>query len=172
MKHVRNFLKFAGNCTTKTTIYLLNIVAFHTYGLVRKDTSVIKGKDRGTSIKEKYRISKREKLCSDHPEHIKTRKLAQHSKKLDCPVTFTVKKIYLFPEYKIVKDTKWNRTTAAKKIKHLLSEIKERKKDKDQKQLSLMHMVILNILQNFRQVYTLIHLFHKHLVLLLLTFVV
>ena len=44
---------------------------------------------------------------ADHTQHIKTRKLSRPSKKLNCPVQFSVKKLYRFPEYKISKDTSW-----------------------------------------------------------------
>lgn len=78
------------------------------------------GKDKGVSIKADYKKKREEKLRGDHPECVKTRKLAQHTKKLDCPVTFNVKKLFLFPEYKIKNDTKWNRTVASKKLKSAL----------------------------------------------------
>ncbi|XP_057290826.1 uncharacterized protein LOC130613509 [Hydractinia symbiolongicarpus] len=78
------------------------------------------GKDRGISIKKKYKQDREEKLRGDHPECVRTRKLAQHTKKLDCPVVFSVKKLLLFPGYKIEKDSKWNRTVASKKLKGAL----------------------------------------------------
>ena len=46
-----------------------------------------------------------------------SRKLAQHTKKVDCPVVLSVKKILTFPLFKIENDTKRRRTEAAKKIR-------------------------------------------------------
>ena len=40
------------------------------------------GKDKNVIIKQKYRLKQQEKLCSDHPEAVQTRKLAQPSKKV------------------------------------------------------------------------------------------
>ena len=62
-------------------------------------------KYKNVSKKMKYRENQRQKLCSDPPQHIKTRKLSQPTKKLDCPVRFQVKKIYRFPKFAIMKDT-------------------------------------------------------------------
>ena len=52
----------------------------------------------------------------DHAEPIKTKKLTQPSKKVGCPVTFAVKKIYSFPECKISTDTKRQRTNVSIKL--------------------------------------------------------
>lgn len=51
---------------------------------------------------------------------IKTRKLTQPTKKLDCPVVFNVKKIFRFPKFKIDHDTKWNRSVASKQLRNIL----------------------------------------------------
>ena len=62
------------------------------------------GNDKNKCNKDKHRKKKNELVRGiDHTQHIKSRKLAQPTKKLDCPVTFTVKKLYRFPEYKILK---------------------------------------------------------------------
>ena len=78
---------------------------------------------KGKLIKKKYQEKRRQLLCGDHPEYIKTRKLTQPTKKLDCPVQFQVKKIIRFPEFRIESDTKWNRTVASKKIKSYFAEL-------------------------------------------------
>ena len=51
-----------------------------------------------------------------------------------CLVTFAIKKIYSFPEYKISADTKHQRTNASIKLKDILSNILkscEEKKSRD-----------------------------------------
>lgn len=49
------------------------------------------------------------------------------SKKLDCPVIFAVRKIYVFPEYPLENDTKRNRALIAQKIRARLARIKKEK---------------------------------------------
>ena len=56
---------------------------------------------------------------------MKSRKLAQHTKKVNCPVVLSVKETLTFPLFKIEKDTKRRRTEAAKKIKSYLGEMKK-----------------------------------------------
>ena len=68
-----------------------------------------------------------------HTQHIKTRKLSQPSKKLNCPVQFSVKKLYRFPEYKISKDTSWQRSSTSKKIKLFLQQLSIKKATTDDK---------------------------------------
>ena len=55
---------------------------------------------------------------------MKTKKHTQPTKKLDCPVKFHVKKIFRFPEFKVEKDTKWNRSVASKKLREYLEELR------------------------------------------------
>ena len=86
------------------------------------------GKDKNVSKKMKYRENQHQKLCSDHPQHIKTRKLSQPTKKLDCPVRFQVKKIYRFPKFAIIKDTKHLRDINSKALKEVLGKLKLDKK--------------------------------------------
>ena len=47
----------------------------------------------------------------------KTCKLTQPTKKLDCPVTLHLKKLYRFPTFEINNDTKWNRAVESQKIR-------------------------------------------------------
>ena len=54
------------------------------------------GKDKIVSKKIKFIENQRQKLSSDHPQHIKTRKLSQPIKKLDFLVRFQVKKYCRF----------------------------------------------------------------------------
>ena len=68
-----------------------------------------------------------------HTQHIKTRKLSQPSKKLNCPVQFSVKKLCRFPEYKISKDTSWQRSSTSKKIKLVLQQLSIKKATTDDK---------------------------------------
>ena len=81
----------------------------------------------------KFRETQKE-LTDDHAEPIKTKKLTQLSKKVGCPVTFAVKKIYSFPEHKISADTKGQRTNASIKLKVILPNVLkscEEKKSRD-----------------------------------------
>ena len=90
--------------------------------------------DKYISKKVKFRETQKEKLTGDHAEPIKTKKLTQPSKKVGCPVTFAVKKIYSFPEYKILADTERQRTNASIKLRDILSNILkscEEKKSRD-----------------------------------------
>ena len=52
-----------------------------------------------------------------HVEPIKTKHLIQTSKKIGCPMTFAVKKVYSFPEHKTLADTKRQRTNAPYKMR-------------------------------------------------------
>ena len=74
--------------------------------------------------KLKYRNKVNSKLLSNHQSTItKTRKLTQPTKRLDCAVTFDVKKLFRFPEFKIDTDTKCNRSVASKKRRNSLEQI-------------------------------------------------
>ena len=87
--------------------------------MLRKITSVIKGK---TSINLARSTTKQKKksaiICV-----LKSRNLTQHTKKVDCLVVLSVKKILTFPISKIEKGTKRRRTEASKKIKSYLEEM-------------------------------------------------
>ena len=54
------------------------------------------------------------------PSTHKTRELFQPTKKLDCPARFQVKKIYRFPKFAIIKDTKPLRDVNSKALKEVL----------------------------------------------------
>jgi len=70
------------------------------------------GTDKAIRQKERYRHQIASKLISEHgAPAVKTRKLRQPTKKLNCPVQFQVKKIFKFPDFQISVDTKWNRST-------------------------------------------------------------
>ena len=74
--------------------------------------------------KEHYQKDKKIQQSFDHCV-LKSRKLAQHTKKVDCPVALSIKKILTFRLFKIEKDNKRRRTEAAKKIKSYLEEMKQ-----------------------------------------------
>ena len=95
------------------------------------------GDDKNVSKKRKFRETQKEKLKGDHAEPIKTKKLTQPSKKVGCPVTFAVKKIYSFPEYKISADTKHQRTNVSKKLRDILSNILKSCEEKKSRDLKL-----------------------------------
>ena len=52
--------------------------------------------DKNISKKVKFCETQKEKLMGDHAEPIKTKNFTQPSKKVGCPVTFSLKKIYYF----------------------------------------------------------------------------
>ena len=60
------------------------------------------GKDFNVSKKIYYSEAKKKKVLFEH-SHIKSRKLPQPTKKMECPVTFQTKKIISFPESLIKK---------------------------------------------------------------------
>ena len=61
---------------------------------------------------------------SDHQSIItKAHKLTQPTKKLDCPMTFQVKNILRFPEFKIDTDTKCYWSVASMKLRNSLQQI-------------------------------------------------
>ena len=70
------------------------------------------------------RENERQKLCLDHPQHIKTKKLSQSTKKLDCLVRFQVKKIYRFPKFAVIKNTKHLGDVNSKALKEVLVKLK------------------------------------------------
>ena len=86
--------------------------------LVAQDYQCHQGKDIHKASKELYQKDKKIQQSFDHCV-LKSRKLAQHTKKVDCPVVLSVKKIFTFPLFKIEKDTKRRRTEAAKKSSHI-----------------------------------------------------
>ena len=79
--------------------------------------------DKNISKKVKFHETQKETLTGDHAEPIKSKKLSQPPKKIGCPVTFAVKRIYSFPEHKISADTKRQRTNASIKLRDILSNI-------------------------------------------------
>ena len=92
------------------------------------------GGDKNVNKKRKFCETQKEKLTGDNAEQIKIKKLTQPSKKVGCLVTFAVKKIYSFPEYKISVDTKCQRTNTSIKLRGILSNILkscEEKKSRD-----------------------------------------
>ena len=91
-------------------------------------------KRQNTTKKQKYKETRKDLVRGvDHTQYIKTRKLSQPSKKLNCPVQFSLKKLYRFPEYKISKDTSWQRSSASKKIKPVLKQLSIKKATSDDK---------------------------------------
>ena len=92
--------------------------------LVAQDYQCHQGKDMHKASKEHYQKDKKIQQSFDHCV-LKSRKLAQHTKKVDCPVALSIKKILTFRLFKIEKDNKRRRTEAAKKIKSYLEEMKK-----------------------------------------------
>ena len=92
---------------------------FISVGHAKYDCS--QGKDRNVSRKEKYRIQKEE--AKDRGIHTQTRILSRPTKKMGCPVSMCCKKIYAFPDFAILKDTKRNRSVASLKLRKLFEGI-------------------------------------------------
>ena len=84
------------------------------------------GADKAKQQKIKHKQMVHTKMLSEHGSAaVKTRKLTQPTKKMNCPVTFHVKKLSRFPEFKITTDTKWNRTVASRNLRSALEKIKQ-----------------------------------------------
>ena len=114
---------FAGRIMLKTITFPYILAVFLTYFLATVIISAI-NEEAAISLKIKNTKKLVKILCVELILHnIKTRKLSQHSKKLNCPVQFSVKKLYRFPEYNISKDTSWQRSSTSKKIKPVLQQI-------------------------------------------------
>ena len=114
---------FAGGIMVKTITFPYILTVFLTYFLA---TVIISAINEETAISLKSKNTKKlvKILCGELILHsIKTRKLSQRSKKLNCPVQFSVKKLYRFPEYNISKGTNWQRSSTSKKIKPVLQQI-------------------------------------------------
>ena len=74
--------------------------------LGNRDYQCHQGRDHNITKKQKYKETRKYLVRGvDDTQHIKTRKLSQPSKKLNCPVQFSVKKLHCFPGYKISRDT-------------------------------------------------------------------
>ena len=97
--------------------------------LGRQDYHCHQGKDKHLKAKESYAGKQASLIKQDHA-FVKIRRATQPSKKLDCPVKFSAKKLFLFPSFKIEKDTKRNRTETSKKLKEQLTSIKRRLQEK------------------------------------------
>ena len=102
--------------------------------LGNRDYQRHQGRDCNITKKQKYKENRKDLTHRvDHTLHIKTRKLSQPSKKLNCTVQFSVKKLYRFPENKISKDTSWKRSSTSRKIKLVLQQLSIKKATSDDK---------------------------------------
>ena len=118
----------------KTINFPCILTVFLTYFLANVIISVIKEKTIISLKIKKYKETRKDLVPGvDHTQHVKTRKLSQPSKKLNCPVQFSVKKLCRFPEYKISKDTSWQRSSTSKKIKLVLQQLSIKKATTDDK---------------------------------------
>ena len=87
--------------------------------LGKRDYICHQGPDIDSKKKEKEAQKRNNMFVHDH-KYTGSRKHTQPTKKLGCPVTFSVKKIMTFPEVSISVDNKRNRTKAGHEIKSLL----------------------------------------------------
>nr|XP_047122448.1 uncharacterized protein LOC124805945 [Hydra vulgaris] len=74
------------------------------------------GKDIDAKKKERYQMENDALRISDYM-YKKSRKYTQPTKKMDFPVSFSVKKIMIFYETKLPKNNKYNRTNAGRQLK-------------------------------------------------------
>ena len=95
------------------------------------------GQDFNQNKKEMHRKQKNEALKQDHI-YKASRKHTQPTKKMDCPVKFCFKKIYLFTSYKLTCNTKHNQ----EKVTQLLREDLKNSKEKNKVFGSLQYLVI------------------------------
>ena len=86
------------------------------------------GEDTHKESKENYQAKRKEQQTSDHC-FIRSKKLSQPTKKLDCPLVFTVKKLLPFPEYKVKKNTQRKGTKMAAKLKKEITALSSAKND-------------------------------------------
>ena len=70
--------------------------------LAKRSYQCHEGEEMHKKSKENYHVKKKYRQTSDHC-FVRSRKLSQPTKKLDCPLVFTVKKLLRFAEYKIKK---------------------------------------------------------------------
>ena len=75
--------------------------------------------------KQKYHSEKKAALTQDHC-FLKSRRTTHTTKKIDCPVTFTVKKIFRFPEFKINEKKKRKKIDDAKNVKNHIKYLKSK----------------------------------------------
>eukprot|EP00111_Clytia_hemisphaerica_P004917 TCONS_00014140-protein len=81
------------------------------------------GKDYNVNKKQQYELRK-EIMNQATRYQIKSRNKGP-TKKLNCPVLFAVRKMYLFPEFPVENDSKRNRGSVANKIRAKLLKIKK-----------------------------------------------
>ena len=118
------YQKYVENITQKMTGFLIYFDGIPYIWLGRRHYQCYQRKDKSKAKKLKYTNKVNSQFLSDHQWIIsKTRKLTQPTKKLDCPVTFHVKKLFRFPEFKVDTDTKWNRSVASNKLRNSLEQI-------------------------------------------------
>lgn len=84
------------------------------------------GKDMNTKKKENFKQKMEERIFTEH-HFRRTRKLAQNTKKKDCPVVFNVKKLFTFPNFGIKKDSRWSRDQASKCLKEVIYQLDDSK---------------------------------------------
>ena len=64
-----------------------------------RDYQCHQGSDGNITKKQKYKETRKDLVRRvDHTQHVKTRKLSQPSKKLNCSFQFSAKKLHRFPE--------------------------------------------------------------------------
>ena len=77
----------------------------------RRDYQCHQGKDFNALRKQKYRNKADERVIVKH-NFQERRKIAQPTKKKNCPITFNVKKRFVFPSFIITEDTRFFRDRA------------------------------------------------------------
>ena len=83
----------------------------------REIYSCHQGKCRHSKANSENQRKKDNQLLTDHCYNVKSRKLIQNTKKLDCPANFVVKKIIRFKDFGIASNTRHLRDVQSKKVK-------------------------------------------------------
>lgn len=92
--------------------------------LGRREYNYHQGEDKAKNQKEIYKEKKAQQLMTDHCAPVRTKKHTQRTKKMKCPVSFSVKKLFRFPEFRIEKNSKWERQKASKRLREYLLDMR------------------------------------------------
>ena len=102
--------------------------------LSNRDYQCHQWRDRNITKKQKYKETRKDLVRGvDQTQHIKTRKLSQLSKKLNCPVPFSVKKIVPFSRLQHFQRHQLAKIQYIQKIKLFIQQLSIKKATSDGK---------------------------------------
>ncbi|KAL5009803.1 hypothetical protein ScPMuIL_012108, partial [Solemya velum] len=93
------------------------------------ERSCVFGKDKHKLDKRKMETKRDEELKCDHPRPRKRKNMLQSSKKKDCEAKITMKEVICFPDYKVQKNTKKDRSAKSQALRKHIESGKEIKSD-------------------------------------------